>query len=169
MILKTCVSTIILTFLSLQMKKTKKPFWLILLTMLSLCGGLIGIIVYLTAIISFESLSIFNFIPGFTSVKSTVSDTHFIFPYLKTTLLICSMLGAFWMFKMQKKGFVLYSTAQLLMLVIAFVLSKNKILVTLIDETPNIIFTIAFIVAYSFFIRDFKVASKNTEPETIEE
>lgn len=151
-----------------QMKKTKRNFWLIFLTTLSFIGGLTGIIVYLTAIFSFESLTIFNIIPGFTSVKSAVYDSHFLYPYIKVILLMGSVLGVFWMFNLKKKGFVLYSIAQILMLIVALVLSNNKLFMAFLDETPNIIFTIAFIASYSFFLKDFKKA-ENTKSETTED
>ena len=46
----------------------------------------------------------------------------------------------------------------IMMIFMSLILSENKFWVSFIDEYPNLIFTIAFIWSYSFFIRDFKAS-----------
>ena len=133
------------------MKKRKIPVILSGLTILSMCGGLLGVIIGLISVINIELIKIFARIPGYASIYSLTKESILLYPYVKMLLYGVSFIGALQMFRYRRAGFFKYSIAQIILLIIPYFMWNQIPIVVFFTDLPDMIFTFAFIGTYSLY------------------
>lgn len=147
---------------NIQTKRTRKrPLWLTILCLCSFIGSSFGFLIAVISVVNPEWLSFANQIPGYTSIKSLTIQSIAVYPYLKMTLYAISFWGVFLMFNLKRKGFIFYSAAQFLLLVLPFFAWNETPMIVFLSDLSDYIFTIAFIGSYALYLRDMK---NNQEP-----
>jgi len=145
------------------MEKKKKSVFLIGLCVLSMMGGLLGVLIGVLSIIDVELIKIFARIPGYASIYSLTVGSHFLYPFVKVVLYGTSFFGAFSMLRLRRRGYYMYSVAQLLLLIIPYLLWNLSPIVVFFTDLPDMIFTIAFIGAYTLFLSAMGQAGVSTD------
>ncbi|HPB02127.1 MAG: hypothetical protein AB7V36_06490 [Bacteroidales bacterium] len=133
------------------MEKGKRSVVLTGLCILSMGGGLLGVLIGVLSIIDIELIRIFARIPGYTSIYSLTYDAHFLYPYVKVVLYGLSFVGALQMLRLRKAGYFMYSVAQLVLLIVPYLMWNLMPVVVFFTDLPDMIFSIAFIGAYSLY------------------
>lgn len=134
------------------MENRKRPFILVGLCILSMGGGLLGLLIGVLSIIDVETIKIFARIPGYASIYSLTIGAYGLYPYVKVLLYGVSFVGALQMFQLRKSGYFMYSGAQLILLVIPYLMWNQIPIVVFFTDLPDMIFTFAFIGAYSMYV-----------------
>lgn len=125
---------------------------LTVLCIFSMGGGVLGVLIGILSIIDIELIKVFARIPGYASIFSLTNEAHFLYPYVKIILYGVSFTGALYILKLKKTGFYLYSTAQILLLVIPYLMWSSIPVYTFFADLPDMIFTFAFIGAYTLYL-----------------
>lgn len=141
------------------MEKRKRSVILIGLCILSMGGGLLGVLIGVLNIIDVDMIRVFARIPGYASIYSLTVDAHFLYPYIKVLLYGVSFVGALQMLKLRKQGYYMYTAAQLILLIIPYLMWNQIPVVVFFTDLPDMIFTIAFIGAYSLYLSQMKSSS----------
>lgn len=136
--------------------KKKRPFFLVLLTILSMCGATLGILISVFSIFDVEYVKLFSRIPGYTSIYSLSARASFLYPFVKLIIYLVSFFGAFLMFNLCRNGFYFYIFAQLSLLIIPYFMWNSEPIVVFLTDLPDVIFTVAFIGAYALYLSDMK-------------
>lgn len=134
------------------MKKRKRPWILIGLCVLSMGGGLLGVLIGVLSIIDIEMIKFFGRIPGYASIFSLTNEAHFLYPYVKIILYGISFTGALYILKLRKTGFYMYAAAQIILLIIPYLMWSSIPVYTFFADLPDMIFTFAFIGAYMLYL-----------------
>jgi len=135
-----------------DMAKRKRSLILAGLCILSMGGGLLGVLIGILSIIDVEMIRMFARIPGYASIYSLTVGAHFLYPYVKVLLYGVSFVGALKIFQLRKAGYYMYTSAQLILLIIPYLMWNQIPVVVFFTDLPDMIFTIAFIGAYSLYI-----------------
>ena len=148
------------------MEKRKRSVILAGLCILSMGGGILGVLIGVLSIIDVDMIRIFARIPGYASIYSLTVDAHFLYPYFKVLLYGVSFLGALKMFQLRKSGYFMYTVAQLILLIIPYLMWHQIPVVVFFTDLPDMIFTIAFIGAYTLYLSQMKSASDQEKSGT---
>lgn len=150
---------------SVKIKKIRKrPFWLSVLCICSFIGSSFGFLIALISIINPTWLSFASQIPGYTSIKSLTIQSIALYPYIKMLLYLFSFWGALLMFKLNRKGFYIYASAQIALLIVPFFAWNETPIIVLLSDLSDYIFTFAFIGSYALYIRDMSI-NRTQAPE----
>jgi len=144
------------------MKKIDK-FVLKFLASLSMAGALLGIIVALISIVYPHGLHLVAKIPGYANIKLVTDDALWIYPYVKVLLYIVSFLGAYELFWMKRRGFWLYVTAQVALLVLPYFTWNKMPMLIFVMDLPDLYFSFAFIGAYALYYRHLSSTAGNVK------
>ncbi len=134
------------------MKTRKRPLIFTVLTFFSMGGGFLGVLIGILSIIDVELIRVFARIPGYASIFSLTTQSHMLYPYVKVLLYGISFAGALFMFQSKRKGFFMYSGAQLILLIVPYLMWNEIPVVVFFTDLPDMIFTFAFIGAYSLYL-----------------
>jgi len=134
------------------MNKKKRPFVFAALCLMSMAGGAFGVLLAVIGIINPELLQFATYIPGCTSVKAVTQNAHFLYPVVKIILYSISLWGAISMYRLRKQGFLLYCIAQVLLLIIPYLMWNFSALEVFFTDLPDFAFTIAFIGAFALYL-----------------
>lgn len=150
-----------------EKRKRKRSIVFISICILSMLGGALGVFIGIISLIDIDLLSIISRIPGYTSIKSLTFGSSSIYPYLKVLLYGFSFTGVLMMFLLKRQGFIIYSIAQIILLIIPYFVWNLKPIVVFFTDLPDMIFTFAFIAAYWIYLPNIK-AQDSTESEISE-
>lgn len=132
------------------MKKIDK-FIIRLLSLLSMLGGLLGILISLLSIFYPSGLDWVTRIPGYVNIKSVTLDAHWLYPYAKIVLYTVSFWGAIEIFRFRRRGVWLYSGAQVVLLILPYLMWNKSFLLTFFTDLPDLYITTAFIGSYALY------------------
>ena len=148
------------------MNKKKRPFVFATLCLISMAGGVFGVLLAILGMIDLELLTFATYIPGYTSVKAITLNAHLLYPVVKIILYSISFFGAFTMFRRLKSGFYVYVIAQLLLLAIPYLMWNFSALEVFFTDLPDFAFTIAFIGAFALYLPAMNQAMVSEESGT---
>ncbi len=151
------------------MQTQKKRHWLLpVLCILTFIGSGFGILVSVLSLIDMDLLRFTINIPTYTSVITNIADSHYSYSIVSTILYFVSIIGAIYMWNLRKKGFFIYSLAQLALPTMSFFYFPYPLAHTFSILIPNYIFAIAFIAMYSLHLKSMntvKTHQKNKSQE----
>lgn len=141
------------------MKTRKKSVLFIAMCVMSAIGGTFGVLLGVLSIIDLDLISFASRVPGYTSIKSLTFGASSVYPYAKVVLYGLSLAGAIMMFQLRRRGFFFYAAAQLLLLIIPYLTWNQPVALVFFTDLPDMIFTFAFIGAYSMYLPMMNQAS----------
>ena len=139
-----------------EVKTNKQNKLLYVLCILTFIGSSFGLIVSILSIININLIDFVIDIPGYTSLKTNTKDAHFLYPVFKALFNITSLLGAFYMLKLRKIGFFIYSISQIILPSLSFAFFDYPLFHTFSIALPAYIFGVAFILLYALHLKDMK-------------
>ncbi len=149
------------------MGKEKKRHWLLpVLCYMTFVGSGFGLLIALLSVVDIRLVQFVMKIPGYTSVVTNITDTHFSYGIVKIVLYSASIFGALLMLKRKRRGFIYYSSSQILLPAISFFFFKYPFFQTFTIIIPEIIFGFAFIALYALHLGSMtagKIKTAQTE------
>lgn len=140
----------------MEKDKSRKRHWLLpVLCFMTFAGSGFGIVVSLLSVINIKLIAFTTQVPGYTSVATNTFDSHISYAILKTLLYGLSITGAFLMLKSKRRGFYLYTAAQILLPLISFLFFPYPYMHVFSIVIPEFIFAIAFISLYALHLKSF--------------
>ncbi|MCX7696322.1 MAG: hypothetical protein N2Z72_01345 [Bacteroidales bacterium] len=121
------------------------------LSSLSILGGATGIVISLISILYPSGLDWISKIPGYANIKLVTLEAHWSYPYIKLFLYAISLWGAFEIFLFRRRGFWLYTSAQVMLLIIPYFLWNKDFFLTFLADLPDLYITFAFIGSYALY------------------
>ncbi len=141
------------------MKTRKKSILFVALCAMSAMGGAFGVLLGVLSIIDLDLISFASYVPGYTSIKSLTYGASSLYPYAKVVLYGLSFAGVIMMFQLHKRGFYFYAVAQIILLIIPYLMWNQLAALVFFSDLPDMIFTFAFIGAYSIYLPTMNQAS----------
>ncbi len=125
--------------------KAARPTLLTVLCILTFIGSGLSVLLYLLATLMFGVMAeVLTSIPG----MGAIADGGMILFIVMFVLAFVSLFGAIKMWGLKKIGFYLYTAAQILMIIVPFILIPGLPVAVL-----SIVFTILFIVLYGLNLK----------------
>jgi hypothetical protein len=126
----------------------KRPTFLTVLCILTFIGSGLSTVLYLIAVIAFGAISgVLDSVPGFGAMGDAGLAIFAVF----FVLAFLSLFGAIMMWKLKKTGFYLYTAANIIALILPFVLFSGVPV-----NIFGIIITVGFIAMYAANLKAMK-------------